>query len=336
MDSDRASKTDSLIEVAISLIAIERLLGPDPDSQDINIEVKKNTTGAGGTNEFKDDPPKKKKTLKDGWIALAQERYAFEDLKLSSSEVSQFSSGMEELIKSEFDMHAYDENAQEYSKTRNILQHLKYNTVGKTKPKEKPKQLSNDQLLQNKIFIRELRNLWKKADYELSERIIEYVARQIKSDTSSEQKSNSRYQSEYETESEKANKSKKLELKCLNELGLKQFKIWLEQDEDKRKQNENIKNMEHLKLRKQAHDEFVMKKDSVRIRIPTNLTPFTAPSMGYGREITGVRATPKGVGTTIDLMAGQGFKYVHATYSKKAKNEDLEKSRKQVIILIHI
>jgi len=53
--------------------------------------------------------------------------------------------------------------------------------------------------------------------------------------------------------------------------------------------------------------------------------------MGHGRETSAVRATAKGVGTTLDLMAGQGFKYVHATWSKKAKNEDLEKSRKQVV-----
>jgi hypothetical protein len=52
--------------------------------------------------------------------------------------------------------------------------------------------------------------------------------------------------------------------------------------------------------------------------------------MGYGRETSSVRATAKAVGTTVDLMAGQGFKYVHATWSKKAKNEDLEKCRKQV------
>lgn len=68
--------------------------------------------------------------------------------------------------------------------------------------------------------------------------------------------------------------------------------------------------------------------------MPTNLQAFSAPSMGYGREMSSVRATAKGVGTTVDLMAGQGFKYVHATWSKKAKNEDLEKCRKQVSLMI--
>ena len=58
---------------------------------------------------------------------------------------------MEELIKSEFDLNAYEENAQDFSKVRNILQHLKYNYPAKAKPNEKAKPLSSDMLLQNKV-----------------------------------------------------------------------------------------------------------------------------------------------------------------------------------------
>ena len=44
-----------------------------------------------------------------------------------------------------------------------------------------------------------------------------------------------------------------------------------------------------------------------------------------------MRATAKGVSTTVDLMAGMGLKYVHATSKgRKGQMGDLEKSREQV------
>ena len=44
-----------------------------------------------------------------------------------------------------------------------------------------------------------------------------------------------------------------------------------------------------------------------------------------------MRAAVKGVGTTVDLMAGMGLKYVHATNKgRKGQMGDLEKSRDQV------
>ena len=47
--------------------------------------------------------------------------------------------------------------------------------------------------------------------------------------------------------------------------------------------------------------------------------------------MSGVRATAKGVSTTVDLMAGMGLKYVHATSKgRKGQMGDLEKSREQV------
>jgi hypothetical protein len=53
-----------------------------------------------------------------------------------------------------------------------------------------------------------------------------------------------------------------------------------------------------------------------------------------GREISGVRAAVKGVATTVDLMAGMGLKYVHATNKgRKGQMGDLEKSREQVCML---
>lgn len=71
---------------------------------------------------------------------------------------------------------------------------------------------------------------------------------------------------------------------------------------------------------------------SLRIRMPDNLGPTMAPpAMGYGREVGAVRAVGKGAATTVDLMAGMGLKYVHATgKGRKGQQGDLEKSRAQV------
>lgn len=54
---------------------------------------------------------------------------------------------------------------------------------------------------------------------------------------------------------------KRLEQACLNELGMKQLRKWLEEDEDSRMNKANEKAMEKLKDAKQAHEQFVKKKD---------------------------------------------------------------------------
>ena len=49
-----------------------------------------------------------------------------------------------------------------------------------------------------------------------------------------------------------------------------------------------------------------------------------------------MRAQVKGVSTTIDLMAGMGLKYVHATNKgRKGQMGDLEKSRDQVCAVVY-
>jgi hypothetical protein len=71
----------------------------------------------------------------------------------------------------------------------------------------------------------------------------------------------------------------------------------------------------------------------LRIRLPDDITPPANPAMGYGKVITGVK--PKGgpgALTSVELMAGSGLKYVHATgKGRQGVDGDLEKSRKQVI-----
>lgn len=74
----------------------------------------------------------------------------------------------------------------------------------------------------------------------------------------------------------------------------------------------------------------------LRIRMPTQeqcAETFTSKNkMSYGRALEGVRPQKqKGPQTTVELMAGSGLKYVHATHKgRQGLDGDLERSRKQV------
>lgn len=69
----------------------------------------------------------------------------------------------------------------------------------------------------------------------------------------------------------------------------------------------------------------------MRIRLPESLPNNSSQGMSYGRDLSGIRATTKGPQTTVELMAGSGLKYVHATNKGRNGGEgDLEKSRKLV------
>ena len=54
--------------------------------------------------------------------------------------------------------------------------------------------------------------------------------------------------------------------------------------------------------------------------------------MGYGRELDGIKPqTWKGPQSTVEMMAGSGLKFVHASNKgRQGMDGDLEKSRKQV------
>ena len=58
------------------------------------------------------------------------------------------------------------------------------------------------------------------------------------------------------------------------------------------------------------------------------------PSLGYGKELDAVKPkTWKGPKTTVEIMAGSGLKFVHATSKgRQGMDGDLEKSRKTVSI----
>lgn len=69
--------------------------------------------------------------------------------------------------------------------------------------------------------------------------------------------------------------------------------------------------------------------------MPDDMVAPTPAPMSYGREMAGVHAQGKSVTTTVELMAGSGLKYVHATNKgRKGVEGDLEKSRMKVPIII--
>lgn len=71
--------------------------------------------------------------------------------------------------------------------------------------------------------------------------------------------------------------------------------------------------------------------NSLRIRMPEEVVVPKTAAMTYGREFTGVRATGISISSTVELMAGSGLKFVHATSKgRKGVEGDLEKSRNKV------
>mmetsp|Transcript_41699 Transcript_41699/g.72365 ORF Transcript_41699/g.72365 Transcript_41699/m.72365 type:complete len:242 (+) Transcript_41699:32-757(+) len=175
LNSQRAIEEESLIEVAISLCAVDRLLGGDEDKKGPN---------EGMGEEKKDLGTSAKKTLKSAWFRWAMEYHAFNMIHLSDADVAGLSGGVREFLTSESDLIAsggnYGEELERASRTKNILPSLKYFFPAVPKPNEKAKPLTNDQKAQNLIFMREARKLWRKAEDELKNRVTEFVAKTMK------------------------------------------------------------------------------------------------------------------------------------------------------------
>lgn len=108
-----------------------------------------------------------KKTLKSAWFRWCMEFHGFSMLQLSDSDVAGLSGAVREFLMSESDIVAgggnYGEELDRASRTRNILPSLKYFFPQVPKPNEKPRALTNDQKMQNQIYMREARKLWRKA-----------------------------------------------------------------------------------------------------------------------------------------------------------------------------
>lgn len=151
LDTKRADDEESLKEVGIASLAIDRLLGNDTDTKksDPNDE----------TND------KQKKTLKKWWVKWLMEHHSFSNVKLSDEDLNQFTGGVKELLDKE-----KDDGAGEWI---HLFPSLKYSFPAVPKNGEKPRPMSNDQKLQNAIFLRCAQSLWRKIKSELNDRIAE-------------------------------------------------------------------------------------------------------------------------------------------------------------------
>lgn len=231
-----------------------------------------------------------KKTLKSAWYKWTMENHTFSNIKLTDGDLKTISGAVMEYLSSEADHLASNgvegDELAAASRVKDILPSLKYFFPAVPKPMERPKPLSSDQSAQNVIFMKEANKLWRKAAEELNNRIIEFIARTVKGSNKStprideerERKgkaasegkdddmgtSNSRANigdSGYDTMEERRNKAKRLEQQCLNEMGIKQLKKWLEEDEDAKIANENEDAASKLKEKKDAFDSFIKKKN---------------------------------------------------------------------------
>ena len=153
LDTNRASEYDSLIEVGICLLAIDRILGNDTNEPATNNDNNTTTTS-------------KKKTLKQVYFKWIMDYHSFNDIQITDSEYDQFSGAVKEFLDKQYD--------DKTNKEIYTLQSLKYSTPAIPKqPNEKPKQLSNDQKIQNKIFVRCIYTLWRRVGKELDDRVSE-------------------------------------------------------------------------------------------------------------------------------------------------------------------
>jgi Ca2+-binding EF-hand superfamily protein len=353
LSQERATKEESLIEVGVSLCAVDRILGEEEESSQkpttntlppSGSEARPpgttaNTAKAGGEASSSGQ----KKSLKSFWMRWAMEFYSLSMLRLTARDLSTLSDAVKEFLLSEMELLVYSdpEEAAKASKEKNILPSLKYFFPAIPKANEKPRSLTNDQKAQNVIYLRELRKLWRKAEEEMNNRVEEYVARALKASADSESVSKERAAKSGGHTPDSADDSnkkrilvKQLECQCLMDLSLRRMRDWIEQDEDEKLKDENEKAREKLDDAKKRHEQFVKKKDSLRIRMPDNITPLPTQPVSFGRDMSGIRAQAKPVASTVELMAGIGLKYVHATgRGRPGVPGDLENSRNQLLKL---
>lgn len=96
LDNERAKERESLKQVAVSLCAIDRLLGTDDapsrggggDGNDEN-----DATNEAAPKNDKNKPPATQKTMRGAWTKWAMEHHTFDNVPISSAEVAQLTRG---------------------------------------------------------------------------------------------------------------------------------------------------------------------------------------------------------------------------------------------------
>eukprot|EP01041_Mallomonas_annulata_P011918 gene11918-24966_t len=242
LDASRAADYEKLNEVAITMCAIDRLLGnDDPSGNKKKSDSDRNQEATG------DERKKPTITMKNSWLRWVTEHHNFEHVQLSAEDVAPLSGGVKENLQT---IGAGFE-----------LASLRYSfpAIPKT-PKDKVKPLTNDQKIQNGFFIRECKRLWRRAKDELRERLLEAITRAEMKKKESDQKTGT-VRSLGDQEHASARFQIAVERSTLHALSLVRLKGWVEEDEDKALTKTKEKASEKAKDAKQAHEQFVKHKD---------------------------------------------------------------------------
>ena len=176
---------------------------------------------------------KAKKTMQSAWLKWARENHTFSNIRFSSEQASKFSATVREFLDQEGDYF--------------ILMSLKYSFPAKPKPKEKPRPLSSDQLLQNETFNKECKRIWRNA-------------KEIVESGGSHNMANESSRKQQSADSRQPSSSGR-NGPSLFSFGLPKLRQWLEEDEDKAqeaaKERAHEKNMD----KKVAYEGFIKNKD---------------------------------------------------------------------------
>lgn len=238
----RSEDDGDLKEVAIALCAVDELMSKTSTELIENVkEILKDGMDKedGGKAVSKNLTEKKgPKPLSMHWMKWAMEAHSFNMVVLSDADAASLSAAVHEYLDTNED-------------GKKVLPSLKYffPAVPK-KPNEKAKPLTNDQKVQNGLYMKEMKRVWREAKTELRERVDEYVARKTQ-----------QMMKASEAGDDLGNLRMKLDYQALNEMSLKQMNMWVEEDEDKLNMKNKEDEQERLKMAKSSHEQWVRSKD---------------------------------------------------------------------------
>jgi hypothetical protein len=240
--------------------------------------------------------------MKALWQRWTTENHSFTMVPISEEEYRPFSGAVKEMLEK-----GPDGNY--------IFLSLRYAFPGVPKPGEKAKPITADQKLQNAIFHREMMKIWKESKEELRKRVEESVSRTQKKANENISRKGS---GDNNLTSSMDDLAVATERNILIKLSIKRFKQWVEDDEDKKAEAEREKVQERQHEAKISHEQYVKKKDSLRIRLPppdfdpraiVNGRPrpkSATPSMSFGASQAVRKKLDFGPQTSVDLMANSG------------------------------
>jgi hypothetical protein len=228
LDTSRADDNTSWFETAVAMAATDcALILLHRDSKQ----------GAGGGDRFSTLPK-----LGDAWIKWTVTHHTFDNVPLTAEQAGKFSA-LKELMNKEEDGSF-------------TLPSLKWNS--KPAPKKAGdyvRPMTNDQILQNKLFKRQCKVWLEKAQKEVVRHLL-----QARKDATLDDEN---------MDSDRAMRKRlAMEQRVLAKIGVQKLSGWIEQDLEKQEEIDNQRKAAQAKEAKQAHDGFVSNKDKLRIKMP--------------------------------------------------------------------